>query len=494
MARKVTKAAEFVAGPIARGELYPYFKLTNEPFPRLLVTRKILNRDDEYFGAFLPPTNVRIWLYHLNRIFRLRSCDLPIDGSFPQPCALYFSKRCLGPCVVALCARGEYLERVEALRVFLGPGLKAFEGLITEKLERLSAELEFEQAATWRDVLEGARQLSAIKRLDIRLDRAVDTYTVLETTDAIVVYLMTTRGRRMVGNREFIFARARVKSVESALVRILVGFYQFHLPREIRIPFKLADPDFVQRQIAARFDRTVPITIHRDQLNDAALARLRRTQIDFVLEKVGDDPSPAEIGRDWKRAFGLRRVPKRVEAFDVAHLDNTDFVTASCVWERGEIQPGQMRFWQLAAENEPQAMALAVRERLLTPPAPDLILLDGGIGQLNAVRKMLSESGADEIDLIAATKRPGDKRSIAHFLTPAGGRVEFIAGQRAFELLREMRDEAHQNANELHRQRRENRALHQFGATDAELPLVVTRMNEIGGAAGDLRPIKSILK
>jgi excinuclease ABC subunit C len=489
MARKVTRAARFVTDPIARGELYPHFKLTTEEFPRLLVTRKILDPNDEYFGAFLPNTSVRIWLYHLNLIFRLRSCDLPIDGSWPQPCAMYFSKKCLGPCVAALCSRDGYEEHVNALRLFLRDGIAALEPAIKEKLEGLSAQLEFEQAAHWRDILESARELATTKRMEIRLDRAIDTYSVLETKDDIVVYLMTTRGRRMVGNREFIFERKNGISTEAALTQILSGFYPFQLPREIRLPFELKIAAELHRRFKERFGRNVKFTVHHDRLNDAALNRLKRTQVDFALEKIGEDPTPAEIGKELKQVLGLKRTPKRIEAFDVAHLANRDFITASCVWENGEIQPDRMQFWTVAAENEPQAMALGVRERLLSPSSPDLLLIDGGVGQLNAVREILAEFGASEVNVVAAAKRPGDKRSIAYFLTVSGERVEFIAGRRAFELLRDLRDEAHQNANELHRQRRENLALR-----SSAIPLVITRLNEVGGAANDLRPIKGKLK
>lgn len=538
MARKVSKPLERVGDSVPAHGLYPHLKITGEEYPRLLATRKILDKRDEYFGGFLPVTALRVWLYHLNKIFGLRSCDLALDGRFPQPCALYFTKKCLAPCVAALCSRDEYLEHVQALRLFLKDDREVYEDFVTGKINAYAGKLEFEKAAHWRDIWENCRVLAANKRFDIRLDRAVDTYSIFETVDSLVVYLVTSRGRRLIGNKEFIFDKNDENTPENVMTRILNGFYQFHAPREIRLPFTYKNRSELRRSFFERFGKDVRITVHADELNDIAEGRLKRTQVDFALEKIGDDVSPGHIGNELKRIFGLRKKPKRIEAFDVAHISNLDFVAASCVWQAGEIRPDQMRFRVVEAGSEPLAMALGVRERLTIPPAPDLIVIDGGKGQLSAVLEILKEAETG-IPVIAAAKPPGKHKDISYFLTANGEKVDFIAGYRAHELLRELRDEAHQNANELHRQHRENkyifedvnitRALNEserrallkkFGSlkaaseapvdeiaeiTGAEkagriltamdsppaIPLVITRLNEIGGAANDIRPINA---
>jgi excinuclease ABC subunit C len=542
MAKKVSKALERVGDSIADHGLYPHLKITGEKYPRLLATRKILDKKDEYFGAFLPVTSVRVWLYHLNKIFGLRSCDLPLDGNFPQPCALYFTKKCLAPCVAALCARDEYMEHVEALRLFLSDDQRGYEDLIVGKIEAYAENLEFEKAAHWRDIWERSRMLAANKRFDIRLGRTVDTYSILETADSLVVYLVTSRGRRLIGNKEFIFDKSAENTAENVIEKILNGFYQFHAPREIRLPFPYKYSSTLRRGFFERFGKDVRITVHADELNDIAEGRLKRTQVDFALEKIGDDVAPGHIAGELKRIFGLRKKPKRIEAFDVAHISNLDFVAASCVWEDGEIYPDRMRFRVVEAGGEPQAMALGVLDRLLIPPAPDLIVVDGGKGQLNAVLEALKNAGVTELPVVSAAKPPGKHRDISYFLNSNGERTDFIPGDRAHELLRELRDEAHQNANELHRQHRENKyifedvgitmllseaerkaLLKKFGSIKAigeasvddlaaeigaekagkilqaagsppALPLVITRLNELGGGAGDLRPINARLE
>lgn len=541
MARRVTRQKERPSDPIAGGELYPHLKITGDEFPRLLATRKVLDTQSEYFGPFLPVTSLRVWLYHLNRFFRLRSCDLKLDGNFPQPCALYFTKKCLAPCVSALCSAEQYSGHVRAITLFLQGDLGLYEQHMLAKIESYANELDFEAAAHWRDILTDSMQLALSRRFDVRLDRAVDTYSLIETADSLIVYLVTSRGRRLIGNREFLFEKSPENTAEAVLEKVLNGFYRFHAPREIRLPFPFEKRSALRKQFFERFGRDVKISVHGDELNDIAQDRLRRTVIEFELEKIGEAVTPDEVSKELKSLFGLKKAPKRIEAIDVAHISNLDFVAASCVWEKGEIRPDQMRFRVVEAGNEPQAMALGVAERLTIPPAPDLLVIDGGKGQLSAVIAELKKAEAEGIPMIAAAKPPGKHKEIAYFLKPDGTRIEFEPGRRAHELLRELRDEAHQNANALHRQHRENKyifedanimrvlneterasLLKKFGSmkaiaaasvdelaaevgaekagliltTGAEptvLPLVITRLNELGGAASDIRPIKAVL-
>src|SRR5215212_5452019 len=132
---------------------YPFIVVTRETYPRFLATRNLDNEGVDYFGAFLTKTAVRILMDFLNRTFRLRSCDIELDGKLPVPCTQYFKKRCLAPCVQAICSKEEHAEAADGLRMFLRndrPGLKDYvNGMINEYSEKL----EFEKAGFWRDVI-----------------------------------------------------------------------------------------------------------------------------------------------------------------------------------------------------------------------------------------------------------------------------------------------------------------------------------------------------
>ena len=132
---------------------YPHIKITKEEYPRALATRRIENDSADYFGAFLPKTAARILIDFLNRTFRLRTCDIPIDGNFLVPCTQYFRRRCVAPCVESVCSKDEYLSLVQLVRLFLSNDREQCVAYITMIIAEHSKREEFEQAARYRDII-----------------------------------------------------------------------------------------------------------------------------------------------------------------------------------------------------------------------------------------------------------------------------------------------------------------------------------------------------
>ncbi len=472
---------------IADQILYPHLKITNERFPRLLATRRILDKSDEYFGAFLPATNVRLWLFQLNKLFRLRSCEIDVDGSFEQPCQMYFAKKCLAPCVAEICGDAEYLENVAAMRVFLGGTNEGFAELIEAKISICAENLEFEKAARWRDLLSDALALKSNKKLQISIATAVDVYDYEETENETKIQLFTARGRKFAGNMEFVFDRRGGLSLIEMYEQIIRNFYVFDVPKEIRLPIFYPNRVELEKYLKDKFGRKVKISFHQNELNLTAQFRLKRTKLDFELDKISGRLSANQIKTAVKKLLKLKKKPHIIECFDVAHLSNQNFVTASSVWENGGIRPEKSTHFILDVENEPAAMAAGICERLKINPAPDLIIIDGGKGQLNAVLNEITQPEHQHIAIISVVKPPGKHNEISHLLTPDGGRINFETGNQVFELFRRLRDDSHRTANELHRQLRENLGIHA-----KNLPLVPIRFDETDGAAEDLIPIKKV--
>ena len=200
-------------------------------------TRRDEEDGAEYFGAFLTKTSVRILIDFLNRKFRLRSCDIHIDGSFPVPCTQFYSKRCLAPCVTSICSRDEYLEQVNLVRLFLANQRGLLTREINGRMSRLAEDFEFEAAAEWRDLLLSLEKWWSNSRLNVWLDDAVDTYETDETVAGSFIYLVTQRGRNVLGRKIFRLPRGGGMSADEAVERIIGSFYRFHLPREIRVAF-----------------------------------------------------------------------------------------------------------------------------------------------------------------------------------------------------------------------------------------------------------------
>lgn len=470
--------------------LYPHLKITDENFPRLLATRKILNSRNEYFGAFLPVTNVRLWLYQLNKIFRLRSCTIEIDGNFAEPCQMYFNKKCLAPCVKEICSRENYLEAVHGLELFLQDENQKFEEFIAQKIENCAERLDFEKAAGWRDLLRDARLLNNNRKWQITLENAVDTYSLETVENQSIVHLVTSRGRKFIGNFEFIFDRSKNLGSAEIFETIFSRFYGFHVPKEIRLPEKLADGRKLKAMLMKKFGHPVKISFYRNDLNMTAEFRLKRTQMEFNLKKIDRKLSPDEIRASLQEIFDLPCHPERIECFDVAHISNRNFVAAFAVWENGKIRPELAQHFVLDVYSELEAMRLGLRERLKTgTPLPDLIIVDGGKSQLTVALDELKVSHAANISIISAVKPRGHHSGISHLLTADRKIIEFVEGHRVFELIRALRDEAHRTANDLYRQLHENRNIF-----NRDLPLVPVRFDEPGGEAEDLIPIRSVLK
>jgi excinuclease ABC subunit C len=432
--------------------VYPHFKITNEDFPRALATRILKQDGDEYFGAFLNRTNVRVLIDFLNRTFRLRSCTIAIDGSFPVPCTQYFSKRCIAPCVASLCDRESYLEMVDLVRHFLRNDRELFLVAISRKIDRTSEDLDFESAAFFRDLLQSVQTFWSNGRYQVWLDDATDTFELLESDDAISVIIVTNRGRRPLGEIVYEFPKTGDVDPAEALHDVIDQFYIYHLPREIRVSHDFDGRTKLAKELGARFARKINITVDSEAARRATAERaLVRTKDRLELEAISTRPTIEGVKAELKNMFGLLVAPSLIEAFDAAHISATGFAAAVSVWKDGRDLPNEYEHWTSDRTSELETLAAFVVRRLGSRrEKPDVILIDGGQPQLNAVAKALDSISPRPV-LIAAVKPKGKHSSISHFLTEDGSRIEYEASSHAAHLLQRLRDEAHDLANAAHR-------------------------------------------
>jgi excinuclease ABC subunit C len=476
------------------GNRYPHFKLTAERYPRLLATRRVENDDpDEYFGAFLPKTGVRILIDLLNKTFRLRSCELDIDGSFPMPCTQYFRRRCAAPCVASLCSSEEYAELVGLVRFILANEQVLFRRAIGAIIERYSDELEFEKAARYRDMAFAIDKFWANARLQVWLDATVDTFAVEDTPEGTSIFLVTHRGRRVLGRKVFAVDREDYEASDLALARLIDSFYLFHLPREIRVSRDFQGRKTLEQQLTDRHGRLAKIIVVNPRSKGINAYRgLLLSHDEHELDKAKPLASAEIISAKLRRIFDLEKRPVRIEAFDVAHISGTGFVWASAVWLRGKFVSNEYQFQISDLKSEITVLAEGVRNALLTRPPhlyPDLIVLDGGKGQLNAVISTLADLPGRP-PIIAAVKPANKHSSIASFLTESGRSISFNVDSPAHTTLQILRDEAHNLANRIHRDYREMKPFYE-AAGNAEPLIVPIRLHEQNGGAEDLIPINS---
>lgn len=471
---------------------YPHLKITRERFPRALATRCVEYDGDEYFGAFMPKTAVRILIDFINKTFRLRGCDIPIDGTFPAPCTQYFRRRCVAPCVSSLCSEVEYDGLVSLLRLFLGNQPALFRKAIGQIIEAFSEEMEFERAAYYRDIMLAVEKYLSQERWHVWLDDAVDTFAVEETPDGVAIYLVTHRGRRVLGRKVFHVDREDFEVTDLALERLIDSFYVNHLPREIRVSVPFRGRQELMARLTERHGREAKIVVANPAAKGINAYRgLMLSRDEVELDKAKPLASPEIISAKLRNIFGLSHRPRRIEAFDVAHISGTGMVAASAVWEMGRWVSMDYQFILSDMASEPEAIADAVVRTLarLDRSLPDLILLDGGKGQLNKVWKAIGDLDGQP-PVIAAVKPPGRHSSIAAFLSPGGGSVPFDVDSPAHAMLQLLRDEAHDLANRTHRDYREMKPFYEAAGFDEPL-IVPIRLHEANGGAEDLIPIET---
>ena len=526
--------------------LYPHIKLTRERFPRILATRLIADDDSEYFGAFLNRTNARILLDFLNRTFRLRSCDLEIDGSFNYPCTMYYKRRCIAPCVRDLADVAAHDEMAGLVRLFLSDDRALLGSVLHSKINAASDELDFESAAKWRDILESVGAFWSDSRRSVWLDATSDTITYRITQSGMDVILISQKGRRVLGERIFAFETARESDAAQAISEVVQQFYLFHAPKEIRVSKTLPDDQQLEELLQERVGRKVRIVrlTEKNRKVSTDLAVFRSSAELDVKRSIANLSIP-QLLRSLKSEFNLAKIPKRITAIDVSHLSGTYQVAAAISWSNGRIDPAGSRYWLSDSSSELGSMQRFV-SRFVSGRATnenELLLIDGGIAQLNAAMSVVLPAN---ISIISAVKPPGKHESIAYFLTPKMERIEFDMPSESHRLLQSLRDEAHNFGNAVHRDTRDHanyyrlsemlpsltetersKLLKAFGSiskitssSDLEprrslaedravlavadlerfrlgryepvLPLVVpTRLQEVNAAAEDLRPIEA---
>jgi len=525
--------------------LYPHIKLTRELFPRILATRIIANDDSEYFGAFLNRTNARILLDFLNRTFRLRSCDLELDGSFNYPCTMFYKRRCMAPCVSALVGTEDYEEMVGLVRLFLLNDRSLFRSALNSKVADASEKLDFESAVRWRDILKAAEVYWSDSRRSVWLDPITDTITFRVVGSSIDVILISQKGRRVLGERIFAFENAHEADAEAAISEVIQQFYVFHAPKEIKVSVELSDKKDLEKRLHERFGRRVRIIPlsekNRKVSTDLAV---NRSSAELDVKRSILQLSTGELLQSLKQEFELTKEPKRITAIDVSHLSGTDQVAAAVSWVDGRIDPEGSQYWLSDATSELGSIQGFV-ERFVAAQdkiEAELLLIDGGTAQLRAA---LAADLPRNISIISAVKPAAEHESISHFLTRSGRRIGFDIANEAHRLLQRLRDEVHEYSNAVHRDtrdyanyylmaellpslteperrrlltafgsitkvsmatRRELRSLlaldrvrlaaddlkrHRFGENRRVRPLVIpTSLQERDGAAEDLRPIE----
>lgn len=445
---------------------YPYLKLTTgEAWPRVLFTRRVKDDGHTYFGPFMGQRMARHLMDLARTRFAVRTCDLEIDGSLERPCLYYHMKACLGPCVAGLTTPEAYAEAVEELRLFLSGRHRDLLPRLEQSMWQASEREDFETAARYRDLV------SVVKRVGERQDVEqpgrgdADVFAVWTDGEHATVCVLPYREGRLVDKREYHFEGVGDVGPGEVFTALAGQYYEANpsIPSELEFAGALGEEE-------------------RDLL-EGYLGHLRGGRVRVVHPRRGAKLRRIELARDNARAaFELRfRAPRsraqhlerrlgevlglppvrRMECFDISHSSGK-FTTASCVvWISGRMDRRQYRSFNIrdvegvddfAAVTE----AVTRRYRRLRDEGselPDLVLVDGGVGQLNAAKAAVDALGLS-IPLASLAKREEEvwRPGIAEPL-------RLPAHDPAHQVLRQARDEAHRFAVSRQRTRRRKKTL-----------------------------------
>ncbi len=453
---------------------YPHIKVTTkEAFPRVYVTRRIHKDGSRYFGPFTSVGLMRHALEVVKRLYTVRSCRYRLPNDAPsRPCLDYHIGRCQAPCV-GLQSQESYREMIDEILRVLGGETESVRSDVEARMHASADALDFEAAARHRNVLQGLDNLARGQRVHRMGGGDQDVLGLARDGKLATAVVLRIRGGVLLGRQTQRLSGIADEDDASLLGTVATRFYlgrgetgRSELPREVLIPLEFADRALLEDILTETAGRRVrchrPKRGEKLRLVDLANANARHTMEDRVtaLEYAADRAD--EVLYDLQNKLGLKVVPRLMACFDVSHTQGSDTVASAVVFENGEPKKAGYRHMRIRGEwgnDDFRSMAEAVSRyfaRLVEKeePMPDLVLVDGGKGQLSAARDALFAIGLRDTALASLAKREEEV-----FLPGRREPVRLGRADRALHLLQRMRDEAHRFAVSYNRKLRRRRTL-----------------------------------
>lgn len=448
---------------------YPFVKVTDEPYPRIFPTRVVRRDGGKYFGPYTDVRSMRAALRTITKLFRTRSCKLAIDAESIEKkkhkvCLDYHIDKCDGPCE-GLISREDYNRLVgQAVRMLRG----RTDDLIAELNEEMNAAAEttdFERAAKLRDTISQLESVSERQKVvvDQRVDR--DVLAIAREDRDAVCAVFCVRAGKLVAKKDFRFKARGDEEPAEIYAAFVKQFYDgTEIPHEIYAEAEPDDAETIAEWLSERAGHAV--RLHTPQRGDQArLARMCKQNAILQLKELQlqkmkkDDYAPYTLSA-LQRDLRLKRLPRSIECFDVSTLQGTDTVAGLVVFENGKPKKSRYRKFIIrdtVGQDDFASMNEAVKRRYKRAieeeePLPDLIMVDGGKGQLSAAVKALSKVGINDVPIVGLAKRLEEV-----FIPGASEPTLLPRTSSSLKLLQQLRDEAHRFAITFHRKRREKR-------------------------------------
>jgi excinuclease ABC subunit C len=455
---------------------YPYIKLTmGEKYPRVYFTRKVKKDGSLYFGPYFPAGLARRILHFVHKRFLVPSCFVDLNKNHPRPCLQYYIKRCLGPCVSGLTTDERYAEAVRDVRMFLEGRRHDLMKSIERRMMAAAEQERFEEAASYRDLLRTMEDIEERQRIQAAQGDDTDVIGYYAEPPLVAANVFHLRGGRIVDRREFYWEELEAFDPHEFVGSLLKQLYleAGYLPKKIHVPIEFEECKLLEEILSERAGYKVEIfTPQRG--SKAAILELVENNAKHSFEQRFRvlKPTSKAIGEALQSALNLPEEPKRIESFDISHIQGTDTVASMVVWETGRMKKGDYRKFIIRGELGPggrprsenddfASMHEAVMRRYKrlqeeNKPMPGLILIDGGLGQLHAAAQALEQLQVINQPVAAIAK----KEEVLYVLGQENEPCILERHSPVLHLIQQIRDETHRFAVTFHRQRRAARQTH----------------------------------
>ncbi|MBC8258622.1 MAG: excinuclease ABC subunit UvrC [SAR324 cluster bacterium] len=465
------------------GKTYPYCKLTvGEMYPRLLLVREKIDADSEYYGPYTSVKDARQVLKAVMTYFPLRTSKMQLDGQKKyRPCLNFQMKRCLAPCRGDISA-ADYGKIVRQVRLFLKGRDRELLQELEMRMQQSSKKLEFEKSAQYRDQIQAVSRIFERQMvLDVK-GKDQDVFNLFRESDATGVQVLFIRNGRLLGTDFFYFEDSSEASADNILGQVLHRIYMPEgsiVPREILLPFEYSDRKLLEDALNQKSKHRVYVVCpQKGRKKELVTMAYSNAKVNLSEQRIRSEKN-TNILRHVKFEIKLKRLPELVEAFDISHLSGTMTVASMVCWKYNQPANKDYRKYKIKSLDGPDdyaSMKEVLNRRYSRTLAegkklPDLILIDGGKGQINIAEKVLAQLGIlDKVDLIGLAKgrsarkmgrNRGQNLDYEYVVKPKQkNEIRLRRNSDVLYFLQNIRDESHRFAIEFQRKLKRKSTLH----------------------------------
>jgi excinuclease ABC subunit C len=439
---------------------FPYLKISpDEDFPRVQITRRLENDGGRYFGPFSSAYSIRRTLKVIKDIFPFRSCSKDLTKKLPRPCLEYDIHKCSGPCINAV-SREEYAEIINQLILFLEGKQEKVILQLEKNMKQSVAKLEYEKAAVFRDQIQAIKEIINWQKLATTVKGEQDVIAFSQDRDTAYAQVFFIRSSKIIGREGFTLQGTQAEDPEQVMTDFVKQFYSSsaYVPALILLQYPIRDKTIIENWLSKKKGGAVhiqaPVKGCKKQLVDTVAVNAERGLEELKIKRISASPMLNAAMEELQKALNLPHLPQRIEGYDISNMQGKDAVGSMVVFEKGRPKTALYRRFKIKTVEQPNDFAMMKevikrrfsRRKNSNPEAswsvmPDLILIDGGKGQISSAIEAIKETGVESLPIIGLAKENEE------IFTPGSSEPIILSKNSAgLQLLQRIRDEAHRFA------------------------------------------------